>query len=419
MATLLVLSACGGGAQKSGEGADSTAANSQTGADSTTSSQDARKNEKAIRVDVAEVRRSDLVIPIFADGVIRTTRSVQVRTKVAGELVRVFVEDGDQVASGQLLAQIDQREFVLALEESRYRHFQALAQAAAEEETLSVNGEALTDFTERRQEIQRLHRQGKLSGEEYRAQLLNLQMAALQGGAFRQEMFEQRTGLGEARLAEERAKLNLEHTEIRAPFSGTVEGLAIARGEIVSVNAPICTIVNSERLEASVNVLESDLGNLVEGRPALIGIPATGDTIRARVDVISPLLDEISRTCQVLLRFGNPEGRFRPGMFVRAEIAGWIHPDKLLVPKPAVLTRDDRPLVFKVNEDQAQWLYIETGLENEEWVEIVNVFSGGSLAPGDRVVVSDHLTLAHEAKIRIRRTRSLEDRWGLEGETSS
>jgi len=100
-------------------------------------------------------------------------------------------------------------------------------------------------------------------------------------------------------------------------------------------------------------------------------------------------------------------------MFVRAQIAGWIHPDKLMVPKASVLLRDSRPLVFKVMGDRAQWLYVDTGLENDSWIEILKVHSGGSLAPGERVVVSDHLTLAHEAKIKIRRTRPPEDCWSF------
>ncbi|MBD3336417.1 MAG: efflux RND transporter periplasmic adaptor subunit, partial [Candidatus Eisenbacteria bacterium] len=190
-------------------------------------------------------------------------------------------------------------------------------------------------------------------------------------------------------------------------------GLAVSPGEFVSVGSTICSIYNNDRLEAVVNVLEADLGNLTEGRPVLLAVPAAGDTLQAEVDVVSPHVDQDSRTCDVIIRFENEDDRYRPGMFVRAEIAGWVYPDRLLVPKAAVLTRDDRPLVFKVNEDRAQWLYVRTGLQNEDWVEILDVYSGGSLAPGERVVVSDHLTLAHEAKIDIRRTRVPEDRWTL------
>jgi hypothetical protein len=98
-------------------------------------------------------------------------------------------------------------------------------------------------------------------------------------------------------------------------------------------------------------------------------------------------------------------------MFVRASIAGEIHPDLLLVPREAILTRDGRPLLFKVEEDRAKWLYVRIGLANDFLVEIERVLQGGTLEPGDQVVVSEHLTLAHEALVKVRRTVDSPDPW--------
>jgi hypothetical protein len=81
------------------------------------------------------------------------------------------------------------------------------------------------------------------------------------------------------------------------------------------------------------------------------------------------------------------------------------------VPREAVLMRDGRPLVFKVEGDRAQWLYVELGVNNDHLVEVIGVLQGGTLDPDDRVVVSDHLTLAHEAKIKVRKTVSTSDPW--------
>jgi multidrug efflux pump subunit AcrA (membrane-fusion protein) len=405
---LALASGCGGGASDAG-GSDSTQAAAE--ADSTENGDQPKKKEKAISVDAGEVRRGEMVMPVYADGVIRTPRSVEIRTKVGGELIKVLVKDGDRVRAGQLIGKIDPREYAINLDESRYSRFRALSSIAAESDTFTVDKDALAAFVAARTELDDQLQSGRISEEQYRVRRFELEIDALQKGAFRQEVFEQRTGLAEARMAEERARLNLENTELRAPFAGVVQGLTVVPGEIVSVGTPICTIYNNERLEAVANVLEADLGNLVEGRPALLVIPATGDTLQTEIAVISPNLDEASRTCEIIIRFDNIDGRLRPGMFVRAQIAGWIHPDRLMVPKDAVLLRDNRPLVFKVMGDRAQWLYVDTGLENDSWVEILRVHSGGSLEPGDRVVVSDHLTLAHEAKIKIRRTRPPKDRW--------
>jgi len=409
----VTLGGCGGEADEDSAAADSTAA-----ADTSGNDEKPKKKEKAIKVNLGEIRQGDLVLPVYADGAVRTPLTVQIRTKVGGEMNEVLVRDGDQVRKGQLLGRIDPREYAISLEESRFRHYQALSQMAAEADTFTVNHDAQRAFEEGKQALDRLRRQKTISNQEYQSRLLELEMGALQQGAFRQEVFQQRTGLAEARMAEQRAQLNLEYTEIRAPFSGTVRSLNMVIGENIAVGTAVCEVFNNEHLEAVVNVLEADLGNLVEGRPVLLAVPATRDTLQAQVDVISPSIDQATRTCEVIIRFDNPAGRYRPGMFVRAEIAGWIHTDKLLAPKAALLTRDNRPLVFKANGDRAQWLYVDVGLENDAWFEILKVHSGGSLAPGDEVVVSDHLTLAHEALIKVRKRVPPASRWDFAvGET--
>lgn len=405
---------CGGGG-KDGAAADSTAAAEAAAdkADSNAAGEAEEEKEKAIKVNVQQVRQGDLVMPVYADGAIRTPQAVQIKTKVGGELREVLVRDGDRVRPGQVLARIDPREYEIALEESRYRHLQALSQMAAEADTFTTNDAAVRDFTAASEELEGLLAAGTVTRREYEDRLFALEMTALQNGAFREAVFQQRTGLAEARTAEERARLNLEYTTVRAPFAGIVQGLDMVAGGNVAAGFQVCTIYNNENLEALVNVLEADLGDLEAGRPVLLAVPATGDTLRTKVDVISPSLDQATRTCGILIRFGNPKGRLRPGMFVRAEIAGVIHRDNLLVPKEAVLLRDNRPLVFKRDGDRALWLYVDTGLQNDDWVQILGVHSGGTLVPGDEVVVSDHLTLAHEAKISVRKSVPPADKWDL------
>jgi RND family efflux transporter MFP subunit len=220
-----------------------------------------------------------------------------------------------------------------------------------------------------------------------------------------------RSGVATSRAALERARLDVERTEIRAPFTGVIAELRLSPGQQLQVNQAICRLVDNADVEAEVGVLESDLAGIELGRPALLAIPALADTLPVTVDVISPEVDRESRTCRVLMRLADRRGRVRPGMFVRAAIAGRILDDRLVVPREALLTREGRPLVFKIEDDQAKWLYVALGERNERLVEITRVEQGGTLEAGDPVIVSNHLTLAHNAKVKVRRTIEVENPW--------
>jgi len=116
--TTCLMAGCLGG-DNDGAGADSTSVSeaSDAGSDSTTTKKP--KKEKSIRVNVGEIRRGNLVLPVYADGAIRTPQSVNIKTKVGGELLKVLVRDGDHVRKGQVIARIDPREYEISLEESR------------------------------------------------------------------------------------------------------------------------------------------------------------------------------------------------------------------------------------------------------------------------------------------------------------
>jgi multidrug efflux pump subunit AcrA (membrane-fusion protein) len=418
VALLSLLAGCGGD-QAGGEGSDSTVTAAQVEqsdgdgeqADSTAK---AEKPKKPISVNVAPVRRGDLVHSVLAEGILRARKEAEIRSELSGDLDRLLVDEGDQVRAGDLIAVLDQREYRAALDEARARHLTALSELAVNLELKlagEVNEEARAAYRQGLDGLNAGFDAGRVSRDEFRRRSLELELEALRGGAFRREVLEARTGFAEAKAAEARALLNLERTEIRAPFDGTVSDLVPAAGERIYSGEVICRLINTRELEAEVHVLESDLGTLAVGYPALLSISAVDTTLPVRVGVVSPSVDTESRTCKVLFRFANESTRIRPGMFVRAEIATEVERDKLLVPKEAVLEREKRPLVFKVDDEQALWVYVQTGSRNGLYVEITGVAPGQTLESGDQVVVSDHLTLAHEALIKVRKKVDPKDQW--------
>ncbi len=449
LALLLVLgsqlSGCSDGNSSAGSGSDTTAvanadsdneANASTSgdaensddaedsdedSDSASDSGDEKekkpKKEKTTSIGASVAVRGDLVVPVVAEGRVRARREAEMRAEISGRLDRVYVKEGDAVRRGALIARLDGREYEVAIDEARSRYLKALGQLIIEEE--KVEGQSPTaTVDEQLEKLRNDERYGKITREERLEAQREIEMAALREGAYRRDLVEARTGLSTAKADEERSRLNLERTEIRAPFSGVVTGLEVVAGERVSAGDIVCSIIDNVDVEAEVGVLESDLRGLEVGKPALLIVPALAETLMAQVDVISPRIDPDTRTCEVLIRYKSDDGRVRPGMFVRASIAGETHPEKLLVPREAILYRDGRPLLFRIDGDRAKWVYVTLGEQNDYVVEIKRVLQGGPVDAGTKVVVSDHLTLTDDAKVKIKKTHPIQDPWAKTGEES-
>lgn len=417
---LSALPACGPAAEDGDadagaeESTDADAASdAEPGADGEDGEEEENKprRERATTVVAAAVQRGELVLPIVAEGTIRARNEAEVKFEIGGRIARILVDEGQRVRRGQRLAILDDREYQVAKEEAHTRYLEALGKLAVEDEGIQGDPEALARIVQQQEELDEQVRRGEITEEQRRIKEIELGVTAVRGGAYRRELLEVRSGLASARADEARASLNLERTVLTAPFSGVVSGVNLDTGEWIQAGTTFCTVTDDVDIEAEVGVLESDLAALEEGRPALLSVPALGETIPVQVDVVSPNIDPESRTCTVLLRLRSEDGRVKPGMFVRASIAGQIIPDQILVPREAILTRDGRPLVFKVDGDRSKWLYVTLGPRNDNLVAIERVLQGGPLEPGDAVVVDNHLTLTHDAKIRVKETQTLTDPW--------
>jgi len=372
---------------------------------------DRKRKERTTSVKVSNAFRGDLVVPVIAEGTLRARHTANIRSEIAGRVNSVTVREGQFVRRGTLLAKLDDREYALALEEARSDYFQALSLLAIEEEQIEVS-EQPPEVRAQIRELERLEKQGAITAQERMAREIQLDLQALKDGYYRLEILAARSGIAEARAGLERAKIMMEKAEVRAPFDGVVTGIEVSTGEQITAGDQLCVLVNNKDIEAQVGVLEADIGKITADGVALLVVPALDETLRVKVDVISPAFDRDSRTLDVLLRISNDNGLLRPGMFVRAVIAGETFEDRLLVPKESILTRDGRPLLFMVEGDRAKWIYLALGEQNDNFVEIERVLQGGTLEPGDPVVVADHLTLSHDAKVKIKKTIPISDPWG-------
>jgi RND family efflux transporter MFP subunit len=337
-------------------------ANATTGADSTATP------ASAISLPVVgeQVTWGDLVLTVPTTGQVRSGAVATLRAEAAGTVAEVLVVPGQRVARGQALVRLDPRPFDLAVDE---------AEAAVAQAEVQYNDNIIPDSIV----------SGKAPSEERRANALA------------------RSGLQGARVRFERAKLDRDRATITAPFAGVIDRVNVAAGERLTAGNEVTTIVDVNDLRIEASVLEHDLPLIRAGGQAVItSSAAPGRHIIGRVAAVLPMIDSTTRAGRALVRFRN-DGSLRPGMYADVRLESTRLANRTMVPAAAILERDGRTLVFVVQDGRAKWTYLTAGRSNGAETEVLPDSSTGEIPvkAGDMVLVEGHLTLTHDAPVRV------------------
>jgi len=386
-----------------------TGAEGETAAAQDGEEEQSETSEAPLPVKVAEVRRGDLVIKLRSPGEAISNRHVEMKAELAGTVERVLVRESQRVEKGQVLLELDDREHRLNLENAEANRLKALSEFILEQQfgavDLSPEDAAAqgNTFMQDLEKLGDLFKKGMISQEEYESRRKQLEIAMIKSGAKKDDIMEASKGLTQADIAVRQAQLNLEKTQVRAPFSGIITDIRISPGQTVSGGTDLFTLVNIDRLQVHAKVLESEIGKMKVGREVDLKFSAyPGEVFKGQVQAISPIVDPEDKTCNVIVDLVNVGEAIKPGMHAEVEIAAEIYPDRLLVPQDAILTRNQRKLVFVVEGDRAKWKYIEVGMENEDFAEVLPTDDpGGAVKAGDLVLVDGHFTIAHDARIQV------------------
>ena len=227
----------------------------------------------------------------------------------------------------------------------------------------------------------------------------------------RDQLFRIESGLVSAEVEIQRAEMEMDLTRIRAPFTGRVADLDVVEGAYLGGGGEVLTLIQTDPVKVQVNILEADLQYMQEGRRATVRFTAIpGETFEARVESVNPRIDpELNRTARVTLVLPNSDDRIRPGMYARVNLETQSHPDRILVPRDAVVERGEerRDVVFvALNPDEeggamTDWRYVTVGHSNETHVEIVPHEETSMVEPGEVVLVRGHEDIAHQTAVRL------------------
>jgi RND family efflux transporter MFP subunit len=375
------------------------------GDESSESSPSGKKVQEAslpVKVDVARI--GDLIITLKSPGEAVTDLNIVMKAEVSGMIKKLNVEESKHVKKGDLLVELDDEEHRLDLERQEAERLKVLSEYLVEkrfadqgELSPTVDAEKVQKARDKYEIARKLYRAGQISRVEYEEAFKEYEMFLIESGEMKEEILAATKNLTQREIGMREAQLNLEKTKIRAPFSGIVFDIQVSPQEHVTTGNELFTLVNIDRIQVQARVLESEIGKMQVGREVDLKFSAyPGKVFKGKVKAISPVVNPDDRTCKVTIEVANPEEEIKPGMHTDVEIAADIYTDRLLVPQDAVLVRTGRKLVFVVEEGIAKWRYIEVGLENEDYAEVLD-----GVKEGEVVIIEGHFTLAHDARVRI------------------
>ena len=270
-------------------------------------------------VQTTEVTRQNMRITAEATGQVEPVRKVEVKSKASGEVLRLYVDTGDEVQPGTLLAEIDPRDVQNAYD-------QAAADLEVAQARVEVSRAQLSRATQ-------LLEAGIITQQEYESQ--NLDFA------------NSRASLVRAQTNYELAKLRLSDVRIRAPSSGTILVRNVEEGTVIqsastNVSGGTALFVLADLQEVQIRTLvdETDMGQIRPGMAATITVDAyPGRTFPGVVEKMEPqaVTQQNVTMFPVIVRLDNRAGLLKPGM--SAEVATLLveRPNALVVPNNAVV----------------------------------------------------------------------------------
>lgn len=313
------------------------------------------KDTPAIPVETAVPTRSDVYAMYSGTAPIEAFADAVVVAKVGGEVRQIFVEEGDIVKSGQVMARLDGDR--LRLEQK---------QAEANLHKLQRDFQRNVDLNER----------GLISAGDF--EKIKYEMDALEA-------------------AYNLASLEYSYTEIRAPITGTVSERFIKVGNTIDVNAPTFQVTSLEPLIAYLHVPEREYRRIESGQSATIHVDAIpGSDFPATVARVSPVIDPQTGTFKITVEVTDPSLRLKPGMFGRISIVYDMHAKALQVPRSAIVDEAGETTLFVVDGDVAHRRVVHTGYSQNGFVEIID-----GLNDGESIVTVGHAGLKEGAMVSV------------------
>ena len=334
----------------------------------------------SVAVEVTPVKKATIREVGIYSGTLLPESQFIVAPKITGKLEKIYVNIGDEVKQGQLIALIDDDESAQQVDQARA--VLDVARANIEENRSALN------LAQREFERAKALREKKIVSESeldaaeahYKAALAKQKVAVAQVAQKKSEL--------------KTAQVRLGYTRIRASWQNgnqprVVSERYVDEGAMLTANAPIASIIDIRTLKAVIHVIERDYPRVKAGQGAVITTDAYPDKIfTGTIERIAPILKEAARQARVEINVPNPDKLLRPGMFVRVQIEFDRHDNATVVPVNALLKTNGLRSVYLADTEKmrAKLIPVEVGIISGDTAEIVKPAISGLV-----VTVGQHL----------------------------
>lgn len=314
-------------------------------------------------VTVDTVRRKPFMRELVSNGKLEASKRSDLSFEVSGVLTNVGVLNGVKVSHGGAIATVDTMEYALALERA----------------VMTVEKSRLAFLDE-------LVKLGHPLGDTITPPDDVIRMARI------------RSGYADALASLTTARRNLHNCTLRAPFTGKVADIKQQQYERAS--GVFCTLLDDSRLNVRFTVLESEYSFLSVGQEVSISPYADlKKEIKGKISAINPTIDSHGQM-QIDATIIN-DGSLTDGMNVKVFVRKAV-PDQVVVPKSAVVIRDNLEVLFRYEDGRARWTYVHTSFSNsKEYVVEPNKERGAELNVGDVVITTGNLNLADGSEVTL------------------
>src|SRR5262249_20657119 len=328
----------------------------------------------AVAINRSLERSVDVVGSLAAD------EEVVVSAQVAGELAALNVDFGSFVTRGQVIAQIDQRDAKLKVEQAEATLKQTMARLGMKEDAaFDANqnadvkvAKAQLDWTKMNLDRStRLVENGDISRSLYDQAVTQYDLARARYQAALDSVNQQLAVAEQQRSALALARKAMTDTVVRSPISGAVKEKKASRGAYLPVNGPIVTLVKINPLRLRADIPEYAAASVRTGQTMTLNVDSfPGRTFTGHVVRIGPSLNEQTRALTVEAEVANPSNLLRPGMFAKSALITAKAAPAVMAPKNAVVTIAGLSKVFIIDNSRVTERIVKTGAADGDLIEI-------------------------------------------------